>query len=176
MQGLDGEWLVELVDYRLNLVFRPIVGCLQVRVFVGVDVGDDREATSAVIEDEDDVGDKEDHVRQAEVVRRRWRERGLEVPHHVVGKVTDGTAAEHRECGRAMRAIGAHEFFEGFKGVAVDCEAAFAAAFIDLDFAPASGDDGAWGCSQQRVTTGVLGQFSRFKKEATMPITDFLIG
>ena len=99
MQGFDGKGLLEFIDDGLDLDFGPIVGCFQSGVFVGVDVGDDGKATSAVIEDEDDVGDEEDHVGQAEVVRRGFRQGGLEVAHHVVGEVTDGTAAENRKGG-----------------------------------------------------------------------------
>ncbi len=42
-----------------------------------------------------------------------------------------------------MRAIRSHEFFESFEGVAIDCEAAFSAAFIDFDLASPGSDDGA---------------------------------
>ena len=142
MQGFDGKRLLEFIDNSLDLDFGPIVGCFQSGVFVGVDVGDDGKATSAVIEDEDDVGDEEDHVRQAEVVWWGLGKGGLEVAHHVVGEVTDGTAAEDGKRGRTVRAIGAHEFFESFEGVAIDCEAAFSAAFNDFDLASPGGDDG----------------------------------
>ena len=143
MQWFDGQGLLEFIDDGLNLDFGPFVSCFQGGVFVGVDVGDDGKATSAVIEDEDDVGDEEDHVGQAEVVWRGFRKGGLKVAHHVIGEVTDGTSAEDGKRGRTVRAIGAHEFFEGFKGVAGDREAAFAAAFIDFDLASPGGDDGA---------------------------------
>ena len=62
MQWFDGQGLLEFIDDCLNLDFGPFVSCFQGGVFVGVDVGDNGKATSAVIEDEDDVGDEEDHV------------------------------------------------------------------------------------------------------------------
>ena len=60
-------------------------------------VGDDRDGVLEVVEDEHRVGQQERHLGEAEVVRRRVRQR-LQAPHEVVAEVADEAA---RNGGRA---------------------------------------------------------------------------
>ena len=84
-------------------------------------VGDDGDGVLEVVEDEHGVGQQERHLGEAEVVRRRVRQR-LQTPHEVVAEVADEAAGERRQgCRLAARRrpVAAHEVGDGGERVVV---------------------------------------------------------
>ena len=91
-----------------------LVGAVDVAA-VDEGVGDDRDGVLEVVEHEHRVGQQERHLGEAEVVRRRVRQR-LQAPHEVVAEVADEAAGERRQGGRLTarrRPVAAHEVGDG---------------------------------------------------------------
>lgn len=176
LKGFDGEGLLEFFDDGLNLCFSPGVSCLESGMFVGMHVSYQGEAAGAMIEDQDDIRDKENHIGEAEMVRGRFRKSGFEVSNHVVGQITDRAATKNRKGGGTVRTVGAHELFEGGEWVASDSQTALPSPLIDFDVPPVGGNNSAGRGAEEGVTARVLGQLGGFEEETAMAVADFLVG
>jgi hypothetical protein len=175
LERFDSERLLKLLDDAADLSLSPSVSSGVVGVFVNVHIGHDGEAAGAVIKDEDDIGDKKHHVGETKFIWGRFGQGGLEEADHVIGQIANRTAMKNWESRMGRRLVGAHQVFEDLKWVASDGELAFLTSFIDLDFAAAGGDEGAWSGAEKGVATGVLGELGGLKKKAALAVADFLI-
>ncbi len=115
-----GEGRGQLLAYEGDALDRARVGAVHVAP-VDERVGDDGDGVVEVVEHQHGVGQQERHLGQAEVVRRRVRQR-LQAPHEVVAEVADEAAGERRQ-GRRLaarrRPVAAHQVGDRGEGVVV---------------------------------------------------------
>ena len=160
-----GEGRGQLGAHVGDALHGALVGAVHVAP-VDERVGDDGDGVLEVVEHEHRVGQQERHLRQAEVVRRRVRQR-LEPPHEVVAEVADEAAGERRQgCRLAARRrpVAAHEVGDGGEGVVV-LDAQPVAVLLHREAPVLVGDEGAGADAEEREAAQVLALLGALEEE-----------
>ena len=162
-----GEGRGQLGAHVRDALDGALVGAVHV-ASVHERVGDDGDGVLEVVEHEHGVGQQERHLRQAEVVRRRVRQR-LEAPHEVVAEVADEAAGERRQVGGHAargRPVAAHEVGDGREGVVV-LQAQAVAVLLHREAPVLIGDQGAGADAEEREAAHVLALLRALEEEGT---------
>ena len=167
-----GEGRGQLGAHVRDALHGALVGAVDVAP-VDERVGDDRDGVLEVVEHEYRVGQQERHLGQAEVVRRRVRER-LQAPHQVVAEVADEAAGERRQrCRLAARRrpVAAHEVGDGGERVVV-LEAQPLAVLLHGEAPVRVGHEGAGADAEEREAAQVLALLGALQEEPTAGRTE----
>ena len=160
-----GEWCGQPGAHVGDALDGALVGAVDVAP-VHERVGDDGDGVLEMVEDEHRIGQQEGHLRQAEVVRRRVRQR-LQTPHQVVAEVTDEAAGERRQgCRLAARRrpVAAHEVGDGREGVVV-LQAQPVAVLLHRQAPVLVGHEGAGADAEEREAAQVLSLLGALEQE-----------
>ena len=87
-----------------------------------------------VIKNQHGIRDEVHHVRQAQRIRRRRRQGGLEKPYHVVGEVAHGAATENTRPGPIRQTALRHELFQFSQRIGFGRVLAGGTPFLDGNF------------------------------------------
>lgn len=177
-----GEWRkldrpTEVGDELLKLGAGVGVGSLEVVVFVEKDVGDELEFAEPVIEDDERVGQHEDHIGQFQFIVRRVRDSRLEKADHVIGQITNGAPTKDGQAVDLDWLVGRHQLLQlGERlGILLCGEGAGLAIFAHLDFASPRSEDHLRVVPEEGKAADLIALFGGFEEEGAFPgLAEFL--